>query len=58
MGGGNKIGKFMKQKKNAEYQHTRVDNNKQTKPRPVASAAPHTITPAYVKIKQDLWNVI
>ena len=37
------------------WQHARVENNK-TKPRPVASAAPHPITPAYVRWETNKLN--
>ena len=56
--GGGIIGKCMKQKRDQNqlsvgWQHTGVENK--TKPRPVASAAPHPITPAYVNLEY-LWN--
>ena len=49
-GGGSKIGQFMKQKKKNLKSTLLADNTelittKQTKPGPVASAAPHPITP-------------
>ena len=54
-GGGGKMGKFMKQK--SPKSSVLADNTqgfitmKQTKPRPVASAASYPITPAYIKLE-------
>ena len=47
--GGGGVNWIMSETKKAQInsvEHTRVDNNKTNKPRPVAYAAPHPITPA------------
>ena len=52
-GGGSKIEEFLKRKKPKSTlfaDNTQGDNNKTNKAQPVAFAAPHPITPAYVKL--------
>ena len=59
-GGESKIDKFMKKKPKSTLLADNTQGlitTKQTKPRPVASATPHPITPAYVKRRKFRWRI-